>query len=122
VSALRQLDLIALVLALPLFLVAGFPMPGYAVGAAAWIVQKAISHVLTQRAAASDDPRTTVGLLAGSMIGRGWLVAGAIFAVGLSDNKSGLAAAVLVISLFTIYFTVNMILRPFDAPRTGQAP
>jgi hypothetical protein len=122
VSVLRQLDLVALVLALPLFLVAGFPMPGYAVGAAAWLVQKAISHVLTQRAAASDDPRTTVGLLAGSMIGRGWLVAGAIFAVGLSDNKAGLAAAVLVISLFTIYFTVNMILRPFDAPRTGQAP
>jgi hypothetical protein len=41
-----------------------------------------------------------------------------IFFAGLSaGNKTGLSAAVLVIALFTIYFTVNMILRPFD-----QAP
>lgn len=118
-SLLRQLDLVALALALPLFALADFPMLGYAVGGAAWLIQKAISHWVTQRAAASDDARTTVGLLAGSMIGRGWFVAIAIFVAGLSDNDAGLAAAVLVITLFTIYFTVNMILRPFD---THEAP
>ena len=50
------------------------------------------------------------------MIGRGWLVALTIFAAGMMDNDAGLAAAVLVIVLFTAYFTVSMIMRPFDKP------
>jgi hypothetical protein len=50
------------------------------------------------------------------MIGRGWLVALTIFAAGMVDNEAGLAAAVLVIVLFTAYFTVSMIMRPFDKP------
>ena len=37
-------------------------------------------------------------------------------AVGLEDNDAGLAAAVLVIVLFTAYFTVSMIMRPFEKP------
>jgi hypothetical protein len=48
------------------------------------------------------------------MIGRGWLVALIIFGAGLIHNDAGLAAAVLVIVLFTAYFTVSMILRPFE--------
>jgi hypothetical protein len=116
---LRQLDLVVLVLALPVFVAAGFPLLGYAAGAVAWLVQKLIRGLLERRAAASKDPRTVVGLTAGSMIGRGWLVALTIFGVGLADNDSGLAAAVLVIVLFTVFFTVSLILRPFDAPQPG---
>jgi|SRR5687768_13258047 hypothetical protein len=112
--ALRYLDLVLLALALPLFVAAGLPMLGYAAGAAAWLAQRGIQHLLARRAAASRDPRTVVGLTAGSMIGRGWLVALTIFAAGLSDEDAGLAAAVLVIVLFTAYFTVSMIMRPFQ--------
>jgi hypothetical protein len=51
------------------------------------------------------------------MIGRGWLVALTIFAVGMADSdKAGLAAGVLAIVLFTAYFTVSMIMRPFEKP------
>src|SRR4051812_38040187 len=113
---LRWLDLVVLALALPIFVLADFPMSGYVVGAGAWLVQRAVSYKLTKRAAASDDPRTTVGIMAGSMVARGWFVAIAIFLVGvLDEDKAGLAAAVLVIALFTVYFTVQMIVRPFDA-------
>lgn len=119
---LRQLDLVVLVLALPVFLAAGFPLLGYAAGAAAWLAQKVVRGLLERRAAASNDPRTVVGLTAGSMIGRGWLVALTIFGVGLADNDSGLAAAVLVIVLFTVFFTVSLILRPFDAPHPAAKP
>ena len=53
------------------------------------------------------------------MIARGWLVALTIFAVGLAEgDEAGLSAAVLVIVLFTVYFAVRMILRPFEAART----
>jgi hypothetical protein len=54
------------------------------------------------------------------MIGRGWLVALTIFAAGLKDEDAGLASAVLVIVLFTAYFTVSMIMRPFDIENSRQ--
>jgi len=116
-SLLRYLDLIVLGLALPLFVLVDLPLLGYAVAAAAWLVQRAINALATRRAQSSEDPRTVVGLLAGSMIGRGYLVAGSIFAVGLvGAREDGLAAALLSITLFTIYFSAQMVVRPFDQP------
>jgi hypothetical protein len=115
VKVLHYLDFVVLAIALPIFLVAGWPMLGYAVGAAAWLVQRGVQHWAESRAsAARDNPNNSVGILAGSIVGRGWLVALTIFAVGLADNDAGLAAAVLVIVLFTVYFVVNMILRPIQ--------
>jgi hypothetical protein len=119
---IRYLDLVLLAVALPIFVAGGLPMLGYAAGAAAWLVQRGIQIALTRKAAASDDPRTVVGIAAGSMIGRGWLVALTIFAAGLNDEDAGLAAAVLVIVLFTAYFTVSMIMRPFDTDTTSRQP
>jgi hypothetical protein len=118
-TTVRYLDLLLLALALPLFVAAGLPLAGWAVGGGAWVAQRALQEYLDRRARASTDPRTVVGLLAGSMIARGWFVAIAVFLVGLGDNEAGLAAAVLVIALFTVYFTVRMILRPFEADATA---
>lgn len=118
--ALRYLDLIVLALAFPVFWLAGFPLLGYAVGGAAWLLQRLVQVKLQKRAAATDDPRTLVGITAASMIGRGWFCALAVFGVGLYDNGSGLAAALLVVSLFTVYFTVNMIVRPLQKPLPGD--
>jgi hypothetical protein len=119
---LRYLDIVVLIIALPVFLVGGLPMLGYVAGGGIWMVQRAIQLYANRKAVAADDPRTTVGIAAGSMIGRGWLVALTIFAAGLNDEDAGLAAAVLVIVLFTVYFTVSMILRPFDADTTSRQP
>jgi hypothetical protein len=118
--AVRYLDLVLLALALPLFVAGGLPMLGYAAGAAAWLVQRGVQLALNRKAVAADDPRTVVGIAAGSMIGRGWLVALTIFAAGLKDEDAGLAAAVLVIVLFTAYFTVSMIMRPFQTDTSRQ--
>jgi hypothetical protein len=122
-SFFRILDLVVMALALPIFLAAGFPLGGWAVGAAAWTLQRGVQLLTTRKARTADDPRTVVGVLAGSMIGRGWFVALSIFAIGLADNHAGLGAAVLVIVLFTVYFTVGMIVRPFDVapPASSQA-
>jgi hypothetical protein len=118
----RYIDLLMVALALPIFLLAGFPLAGWAVGGGAWVAQRGLQEYLERRADASKDPRAVVGLLAGSMIARGWFVAIAVFLVGLSDNEAGLAAAVLVIALFTVYFTVRMILRSVDTSRTPPLP
>jgi hypothetical protein len=114
--ALRYLDIVLLVLALPVFLAADLPMLGYAAAAVAWVVQRAIQVVLNRKAHAADDPRKVAGIAVGSMVGRAWLLALTIFAAGLEDNDAGLAAAVLVLVLVTAYFTVSMIMRPFQKP------
>jgi hypothetical protein len=114
---LRYLDLALLAVALPVFVAADLPLAGYAVAAGAWLVQRGVQALIERRARASDDPRTVAGLLTGSMLARGWIVAGSIFVVGLSEREAGLSAAILSITLFTFYFTGQMIGRPFEAER-----
>jgi hypothetical protein len=112
---LRYADLVLLALALPVFLLAGFPMAGYGVAAAVWLAQRGIRAALNRRARSSTDPRTVAGLMVASMLARGWLVAGSIFVVGLTDNDAGLAAAVLCLTLFSVYLPLQLALRPLDS-------
>ena len=112
---LEFVDLLLLPLALPIFLVAGLPLLGWGATAVAWLFQRAIQVALARRANASDDVRTVAGLMAASMLARGWLLALAIFGAGLVDREAGLSAAVLAILLFTVYFTAQIFVRPFAA-------
>lgn len=111
---LRYLDMVVLALALPVFLLADFPLLGWGAAAVAWTLQRLLQLRLDRAARSSEDLRRVAGITAGSMIGRGWLTALTIFAVGLKENDAGLSAAVLVVVLFTVYFTVSLALRPFD--------
>jgi hypothetical protein len=77
--------------------------------------QEYVNSYAKRKAEQADDPRTTVGLLAGSMIARGWIAAGIIFGVGLATtDEAGLSGALLFIVTFTISFTMGLILRPFE--------
>ena len=119
---IRFLDLFVLLAVLPLFVLADLPFEAYLVGGGVWVLQRAIQILLQRRAEASDDPRIVAGYTAGSMIARGWLCALAIFGVGIAaGDDAGLAAALLVIGLFTVYFTVRMITRPIDAAAERKA-
>jgi lysylphosphatidylglycerol synthetase-like protein (DUF2156 family) len=124
VRVMRNIDVPVLAIALIVFLVAGLPLLGWVTGAGAWAIQRAIATFAARKAEQSEDPRAKVGLLAGSMIGRGWLVAGIIIAVGLNNNDAGLAAAVLFLITFTAQFTMTLAMRPFDiaADRAGRRP
>lgn len=118
----RFIDMFALLAALPLFVLADLPLAAYLVGGGAWVLQRILQVVLQRRADASDDPRIVAGYTAGSMIARGWMCALAIFGVGLAEgDEAGLSAALLVIGLFTVYFTVRMITRPIDMA-AGRRP
>jgi hypothetical protein len=111
----RYADLVVLALALPVFLLAELPLLGWATSAVAWCIQRGLQVYLNKRAEASDDPRTVAGLLAGSMIARGWFIALAVFGAGMIEREAGLCAAVLCLSLFTVYLSVSMLTRPFEA-------
>ena len=114
VRVLRNIDVPVLALALIIFVVAGLPLLGWLTGAGAWAIQRLISEYATRKSNEAEDPRTKVGILAGSMIGRGWLVAGIIIAVGLGNNEAGLSAAVLFLAVFTVQFTMTLAMRPYE--------
>jgi hypothetical protein len=114
VKVMKNIDVLVLAIALPIFLVAGFPILGWITGAGAWAIQRGIAAFAADRATKATDPRTKVGLLAGSMIGRGWLVAGIIIAVGLGNNDAGLSAAILFLVTFTAQFMMTLVMRPFE--------
>jgi hypothetical protein len=119
VRILRNVDVPVLALALVVFLVADLPLLGWATGTGAWIVQRIVNHLAITRAEKSDDPRTKVGLLAGSMIARGWIVAGIIIAVGLNNNDAGLSSAVLFLFVFTMQLTMTAAMRPYETKGRG---
>jgi hypothetical protein len=108
---LENLDIALLVVALPIFIAAGFPLAGWAVATGAYVIQKAIASFTRRKADSAENPRDIVGWMAGSLLLRGWLAAIAIFLVGLSDSKAGLAAAVLFLAAFTLFFSTRMMFR-----------
>jgi hypothetical protein len=102
----KYVDLLALALALPVFLLANFSMLGYAVGAGVWLIQRLVQSVAAKRAQeelAHGERQRAMGIVAGTGLGRVWLMAAAVLVVGLAvERQAGLAAAVLVVVLFTI--------------------
>jgi hypothetical protein len=105
-TIVRFADLGVLAVALPVFLLAGLPMLGYLVAAAAWLAASGMQlaaerHV--KRSIAQGKRNSALGVLAAATLGRVWLVALAILLVGLSDRESGLAAAVLAAVLVTVH-------------------
>ena len=119
----KYVDLLALLAALAVFLLGGFPLLGFAVAAAAWLVQRGI-QVLAQRRMkqelAAGNRQKAMGLVAGSTLGRVWLMATCVLLVGIAERESGLAAAVLLLALFTISFAAQGISHLFDDQPEGQ--
>jgi len=121
--ALRYGDLLLLALALPAFLIAGWPMLGYVVAAAAWLAQRGIQLIASRRvrsSMASGDRRAALGIMGASTLGRVWLIALAVLIVGLTDREAGLAAALLSAALFTLYFGSQVFDRLLH-PEDGEA-
>lgn len=118
----KYADLIVLATALAVFLVAGLPMLGYAVGAAAWLLQKGVQMFVASRVKGelkAGNRNRAMGIVAMTTLGRVWLMATAVLLVGLAEREAGLAAAVLVLVLFTVSFAAQGISHLFSEPE-GQ--
>ena len=111
----RWLDVVLVVLAAPFAILMGLPVLGYAVGAAAWVLNRALGTVVARRATAQVDVRRAVGMNLGALIARSWLVGLTILAVGLAgEREDGLTAAILLLAAFTLYFVTSLLLRPLE--------
>ncbi len=118
----KYVDLLVLAAALAVFLVAGLPMLGFAVGAAAWLLQRAVQMVTARRVKAelaAGKRQKAMGIAAMTTLGRVWLMATAVLLVGLAEREAGLAAAVLVAVLFTVSFAAQGLSHLFGEPE-GQ--
>ena len=118
----KYVDLLALAAALAIFLLGGFPMLGYAVGAAIWLAQRGVQMYAGKRAQAelrAGNRQKAMGIVAATSLGRVWLMATAVLLVGLAERQSGLAAAALLLALFTISFAAQGLSHLFGEPE-GQ--
>ena len=109
----HNIDLLILILALPVFIALGAPISGYLAAGGAWLIGRIAKSAAERRRAtalAHSDRNAALGLTAASMLGRLWVLAGAILIVGLVDERpAGLAAALLAIALVTAYLLSEMI-------------
>jgi hypothetical protein len=105
------------------FIAADLPMAGYIVVAGVWLVQHGIeifAERTAARAMAEGNRNAAMGWIAGSTLGRVWIVTLSVLLVGLlSSKEAGLAAAVLATILFTVHLggrVLGRLLAPPDQP------
>ena len=100
----RNIDLIVLAIALPVFIATGLPLLGYAAAAVGWLGSRAFSAWVEKRAYAKGERRAVLGARAASLLGRLYLVTICVFIAGLIDHKAGAAGGILAAVVFTFYF------------------
>jgi hypothetical protein len=118
VVALRYLDVCLVLATAPFVLLAGLPVGGYLIGAAAWILTRASTELMHARARRTGDPKIKAGLHVAGMMSRIWLVALAIIVARFELGKDdAIMAAALDLSAFTVYFLMSFVTR--EGPLQG---
>jgi hypothetical protein len=114
----KYVDLVVLAAALAVFVLGGLPMIGYAAAAAVWLAQRGIQVIAGRRATAelaAGNRQKAMGIVAATTLGRVWLMATVVLLTGLlAEREDGLAAAILVVVLFTVSFAAAGIAHLFE--------
>jgi hypothetical protein len=105
-----------LVLALPLFVVAGWPLAGWVVAAVLWVGVQAVGLLLA-RVKPSADNLAASSVLAFGMMGRLLGVLVVLVAVTASNHTVGLAAALLYGLAYTAELAVSLATYYVQEPR-----
>jgi hypothetical protein len=115
---LRYLDVALVAVAAIPALALGAPVFGYAVGAAAWILQRIIAATDRHLMSKTTNPRTLLGFNLFEPFVRIWLLAGAIVLAGVAGHRSdGFTAALVIFAAYSIAFAVRLGSGP-PPPRT----
>jgi hypothetical protein len=118
----KHVDLLVLAAALAVFALGGLSLLGYAVAAAAWLAQRGIQRLAARRAGedlAQGQRQRAMGTVAATTLGRVWLMATAVLLVGIAEREAGLAAALLLLVLFTVSFAAQGIAYLTDPDAQG---
>jgi hypothetical protein len=106
----RNVDLVVLALAIPVWIAAGLPALGWVATTGSWLLARWFQSFAERRAAAKGNRRAALGARAASLLGRLYLVTMAVFVAGLIEREAGLTAGVLAVVVFTVYF-ISLFLR-----------
>jgi hypothetical protein len=95
-------------LALPVFLVAGWPLRGWALGAVLWIAAQALGLVLARLPLGADN-LAAAGVVGIGMMFRPVAVMVVAIAVAAQDAAVGVAAALLYALAYTLELAVSLL-------------
>ncbi len=98
---------VVIALALPIFIVAGWPVDGWVVAAVVWVGVQALGLLLS-RVRPSPDNLAASSVLAFGMMGRLLAVLVVLVAVAASNRTVGLAAALLYGLAYTAELAVSI--------------
>jgi hypothetical protein len=96
------------VLALPIFLVAGFPLGGWALAAVLWAVGEALGLWLARLPIGADHLRVS-GLVALAHSFRGICVIVVLAAVTVADREVGIAALAVYALAYSLSLGVSLV-------------
>jgi hypothetical protein len=96
------------VLALPVFLVGGFPIGGWALAAALWAAGEALGFWLSRLPTGADHLRIS-GLVAIAMAFRGIGVMIALLAVTVADKDLGVSAVIVYALAYSLSLAVSLL-------------
>jgi hypothetical protein len=109
----RYIDVVLVVAAAPILLLIGVPAAGYAVGAGAWILLRAVGVALERRASRIGDVTKELSVRLVYAMGRVLLLALAIILVRRGAGKDdGLTALLVILFAFTVQLAVSIATRP----------
>jgi hypothetical protein len=110
---------IVIAVALPIFLLAGWRVSGWAIGAVLWLGSELLGLVLTRLQSRTGN-LAAAGVVAFGMLFRGIAVMVVVFAVAVSDKWLGLAAALTYAAGYSATFGLQL-LTYFAGPKAGTA-
>ena len=103
-----------IVLALPVFVVAGFPLAGWVLGATLWVAAQLLGLVLTRLRLGAGNLAHS-GVVGIGMSFRAVAVMAVAIAVATVDARAGVAAALLYALAYTLELLVSLALY-FGSP------
>ena len=110
VNLTSYLDIVVVVVVAIPALALGAPALGYAVGAAAWIIARLVSALVEKRFEGVADLRRRLAIGVGYKLGRVWVLALVIIALGVtSSREDALTAAIVIFGAFSIYLACSAL-------------
>jgi len=98
---------IAVALALPLFLIAGWPVKGWAIAAGLWVASQLVGRVIRRMPLGMDNVPTSGVAAMGRMV-RTITVGVVLVAVTVADQSVGLSAALVYAVAFSVEFGMSL--------------
>ena len=99
---------LVIVLALPIFLIAGWPVAAWALAAVLWVAYQAIGLVL-ERMALGMGNLASAGVVAIGRMTRAVVLTAILIVVAVSDSTIGLPAALVYALAFTVEFGLSVL-------------